>query len=247
MTPRQAHIALCSFLVLAAGVATNALFLQSRPTLASRAVVERPLPRAAERMRNGPEAAPSMRTAPRTSIAADGRAQRTSRLNPDSATLDAVPDTTGEAETAETIRAVQRELRHGGYGALVSDGVMRPVTRAAIMAYEHDHALPLTGEASEALLKRVLLGTPLAGEPSAAARKVASARAMQVVRTVQELLSAQGYRPGRVDGRLGEDTLRAIREFETEKGLPAKGRISAEVLMRLTEAATSAVYPALSR
>ena len=31
-------------------------------------------------------------------------------------------------------------------------------TRAAIMAFEHDHGLALTGEASEALLKRILLG-----------------------------------------------------------------------------------------
>jgi len=144
MTPRQARIALCSFLALAAGVAINALFLQSRPTMASRAVLERPLPRStADRL-------PSTRASPR-----DERALRTARLEPDSATLDAVPDAV-EDETGETVRAVQRELRQRGYGTLVSDGVMRPVTRAAIMAYEHDQGLPLTGEASETLLKRIV-------------------------------------------------------------------------------------------
>ena len=240
MTPRQARIALCSFLLLAAGVAGNALFLQSRPTLASRAVLERPLPRA-ERMRTGPEAAPSTRTSPRTSLGATGaseeRARRTARLDPDSATLDVAPDAPVEDEDSETIRAVQRELRHRGYGALVSDGVMRAVTRAAIMAYEHDHGLPLTGEASGVLLKRVLLGASALAEPSAGARKVVTARAAQVVRTVQALLAARGYQPGPVDGRLGEDTVRAIREFEMDKGLAVKGRISADVLMRLSEAA----------
>jgi peptidoglycan hydrolase-like protein with peptidoglycan-binding domain len=231
MTPRQARIALCSFLLLAAGVAGNALFLQSRPTLASRAVLERPLPRA-ERMRTGPEAAPS----PRTSVAGEERARRTARLDPDSATLDVASGAPDADEDSETIRAVQRELRHHGYGALVSDGVMRAVTRAAIMAYEHDHGLPLAGEASGALLKRVLLGASAHAEPPAGARKVATARAVQVVRTVQALLAARGYQPGPVDGRLGEDTLRAIREFEMDKGLAVKGRISADVLMRLTEA-----------
>jgi peptidoglycan hydrolase-like protein with peptidoglycan-binding domain len=241
MTPRQARIALCSFLLLAAGVAVNALFLQPRPTMASRAVVERPLPRAAERMRNVADASQSARASPRApTIVVDERTQRTARFNPDSATLDAVPDAAGEIEDSETIRAVQRELRHRGYGALVSDGVMRPVTRAAIMAYEHDQGLPLTGEASEALLKRVLLGASAAAEPSAAARKVSSARAAQVVRTVQELLAALGYQPGRIDGRLGEDTVRAIREFEMDKGLAVKGRISPDVLVRLTEAAAEA-------
>ena len=34
-------------------------------------------------------------------------------------------------------------------------------------------------------------------------------------------------------------TLRAVREFELAKGLTAKGRISADVLIRLTEAAQS--------
>jgi peptidoglycan hydrolase-like protein with peptidoglycan-binding domain len=239
MTPRQARIALCGFLLLAAGVAANALFLQSRPTLASRAVIERPLPRA-ERMRTGAEAAPNMRTSARTTAASEERAQRMARLNPDSATLDAAPDAPAEDEDSETIRAVQRELRHRGYGALVSDGVMRTVTRAAIMAYEHDQGLPLAGEASEALLKRVLLGAPAHAEPITGARKVSTARAAQVVRAVQVQLTARGYQPGPVDGRLGEDTVRAIREFEMDKGLAAKGRISPDVLVRLTEAAAEA-------
>ena len=45
----------------------------------------------------------------------------------------------------------------------------------------------------------------------------------------------------------GEDTLRAVREFELDKGLAAKGRISAEVLMRLTDAAAQAGKSASTR
>jgi len=56
------------------------------------------------------------------------------------------------------------------------------------------------------------------------------------VRTVQELLTKAGYQPGQINGRLGEDTLRALRDFEVAKGLTPKGRISAEVLLRLSEA-----------
>ena len=37
---------------------------------------------------------------------------------------------------------------------------MQPITRAAIISYEHDQPLPLTGEATEALLARLVLGTP---------------------------------------------------------------------------------------
>jgi peptidoglycan hydrolase-like protein with peptidoglycan-binding domain len=245
MSPRRSCIALGCFVLLASGVAGNALFMQSSPLIASRAVLERPLPRStADRMRNPGEIAERItRVAARKST--EDRTQRTARLDPDAATLDGLPAAADSAEEdTETIRAVQRELRQRGYGPLVSDGIMRPVTRAAIMAYEHDQGLPLTGEASEGFLKRVLLGASLTVEPMpGTGRKVATARAAQIVRMVQELLAKLGYQPGQVDGRLGEDTLRGVREFEIAKGLGPKGRISAEVLLRLTDAVAQKGQP----
>lgn len=242
MSPQRAGITLGCFLLVASGVAGNALFMQSQPSMASRAVVEQPLPHrtTADRMRNtGDVARPVARVAARKST--EDRTQRTARLDPASSTLDGLPAVADTAEEdTETIRALQRELRQRGYGPLVSDGIMRPVTRAAIMAYEHDQGLPLSGEASEMLLGRVLLGASPSFEPtSGAARKVASQRAAQIVRTAQEMLAKLGYQPGQIDGRLSEETVRAVREFELDKGLACKGRISAEVLLRLTEAAQS--------
>ena len=38
------------------------------------------------------------------------------------------------------------------------------------MAYEHDHGLALTGEASEALLKRILFGAAAGLEPAGTAK-----------------------------------------------------------------------------
>jgi peptidoglycan hydrolase-like protein with peptidoglycan-binding domain len=207
--------------------------------MASRAVVERPLPRStAERMRNTSDIArPATRVAARKP---DGGVLRAARLETGSATIEDLARAGEDAyEDTETVRAVQRELHQRGYGPLVSDGVMRPETRAAIMAYEHDNGLPLTGEASDVQLKRILLGGTASADPApgtATVAKVATARAGEIVRMVQELLARAGYQPGPVDGRLGEDTLRAVREFEAAKGLAAKGRISADVLIRLTEA-----------
>jgi peptidoglycan hydrolase-like protein with peptidoglycan-binding domain len=86
------------------------------------------------------------------------------------------------------------------------------------------------------LLERILFGggasLDLAGAP-----KSRSSEAEQVIRTVQKGLVALGYQVGRIDGRLGEDTVRAIRDFEVDKGLVPKGRISAELLAQLSEAA----------
>jgi peptidoglycan hydrolase-like protein with peptidoglycan-binding domain len=241
MSPQQAGITLGCFLLVASGVATNALFMQAQPSMASRAVLERPLPRStAERMRNRGDVAQQVtRVAARKST--EDRTQRAARLDPASATLDGLPAVGDTAdEDTETIRALQRELHQRGYGPLASDGTMRPVTRAAIMAYEHDQNLPLSGEASEMLLGRVLLGASTSMEPaSGAARKVASPRAAQVVRTVQEMLAKLGYQPGQIDGRLSEETVRAMREFDLDKGIAFKGRISADLLIRLSEAAQS--------
>jgi peptidoglycan hydrolase-like protein with peptidoglycan-binding domain len=241
MSPQQAGITLGCFLLVASGVATNALFMQAQPSMASRAVLERPLPRStAERMRNTGDVAQQVtRVAARKST--EDRTQRTARLDPASASLDGLPAVADTAEEdTETIRALQRELRQRGYGPLVSDGIMRPVTRAAIMAYEHDQNLPLSGEASEMLLGRVLLGVSSSIEPaSGAARKVATQRAAQVVRTVQEMLAKLGYQPSQIDGRLSEETVRAMREFDLDKGIAFKGRISADLFIRLTEAAQS--------
>jgi peptidoglycan hydrolase-like protein with peptidoglycan-binding domain len=241
MSPQQAGITLSCFLLVASGVATNALFMQAQPSMASRAVLERPLPRStAERMRHTGDVAQQVtRVAARKST--EDRTQRTARLDPASAPLDGLPAVADTAEEdTETIRALQRELRQRGYGPLVSDGIMRPVTRAAIMAYEHDQNLPLSGEASEMLLGRVLLGASSSIEPaSGAARKVATQRAAQVVRTVQEMLAKLGYQPSQIDGRLSEETVRAMREFDLDKGIAFKGRISADLFIRLTEAAQS--------
>jgi peptidoglycan hydrolase-like protein with peptidoglycan-binding domain len=173
-----------------------------------------------------------------SSKANDERSQRIARLRPDSAKIELMPAAPAGESDVETIRAIQRELAQRGYGPLPSDGVLRALTGAAIMAYEYDHGLALTGEASDALLKRILLGAP-GGSDQAGAGKARSARAEQLIGSMQHALAALGYQPGRLDGQLGEETSRAIREFEMDKGLVPKGRISAELMLRLTEAAAA--------
>ena len=227
MTPRQARIALSTFVLLAAGVAYNALYLQSDAAstkLAGEAVRPAPpTPRAT--------AQPTARTR-----AAQGT-KRTAQLKPDSANANDMPeDLPGEAG-ADTVRAIQRELNQRGFGPLASDGTMRLVTRAAIMSYEHDNRLPYTAEATEGLLTRLVLGAPAINPPTGAG-EVKSPHAEATIKQVQRMLAAGGYRPGSADGRLGAETVAAIRAFEQDQGLAPKGRISAEVVVRLQTSAT---------
>ena len=262
MTPRRARQALCLFLLLAAAVAYNALFRQTRPVAGGSSNVAVSVPSAAgpgqrtatpagtalAQRPSGPATDPPgqrLPTLPMAGLAerpssaakeAPEKRLRAARVKPEGANTE-VGSVSGvplkqEVGRIDTIRAIQRELRQRGYGALVSDGSLRLATRAAIMAYEYDHGLPLTGQASETLLARILFGGAPAADP-AAAGKVGSAEAQEVVRSVQQSLAALGYQPGAPDGQLQEETIRAIREFEMDKGLVPRGRISAELVAQL--------------
>ena len=138
----------------------------------------------------------------------------------------------------EVVRAVQRELQIRGYETGTPDGMPGLVTRAAIMAFESDHGLQLTGEPSDGLLQRILLGTgPDAKRASAGNAGHPTPEAEQVIRTVQQSLTSLGYTPGVVDGRLGDQTLRTIRDFERDQGLTETGRISGQLVARLARLA----------
>ncbi len=132
----------------------------------------------------------------------------------------------------DVVRAVQRELGQRGYAPGLSDGTANPVTRAAVMAYEHDHGLPLTGEPSEALLKSILFGLPASG---GATSVPPSAEATGIIKTVQQSLATLGYGVRSVDGVMGDETMRAIRKFEQKQGLPQTGRISGPLFVKLTD------------
>lgn len=225
MTPRQARIALATFVLLSAGVVYNALYLQ-RDAQSAMAAGETQRAASARVEKQPPSRS---RTAQET--------KRLSQPKPNVVkTSDAQQETRPAEASAETLRAIQRELNERGFGPVAGDGVMRPVTRAAIMSYEHDNRMPLTGEATEALLTHLVLGGSATSEASGAGQ-VRSPHAEAMIKQVQRLLSDSGYRPGPIDGRLHADTTSAIRAFEQDQGLSPKGRISAEVLTRLQTSA----------
>ena len=139
-------------------------------------------------------------------------------------------------DTYTTTRAVQRELESRGYVIGASDGIAGLVTRAAVMAYEYDHGLALTGEPTPYLLQTIILGTA-ASETVTAANQRVGPHAEQVIRTTQQSLVGLGYGPIKVDGILGETTVRAIRRFEQQQSMPQTGRISGLMVSRLARLA----------
>lgn len=227
MTPRQARIALSTFLLLATGIVYNALYMQSDAASTKLA---------GEAVRPAPASPRPTAQAPARTRTSQGT-KRTALLKPDSANASDVPEDLPDGAGADTIRAIQRELNQRGFGPLAIDGTMRLVTRAAIMSYEHDNRLPYTAEATEGLLTRLVLGASAINPPSGAG-EVQSPHAETTIKQVQRMLAAGGYRPGPADGRLRVETVTAIRAFEQDQGLAPKGRISADVVVRLQNSAT---------
>ena len=147
MLPRRVTVQLLAFLVLSGGVAANVFFLQSSgagraarvsdATAWSIAAIE-----AAEFGDTGSLGHPR---AP-----ASGQGTEPWPRSPRRRTK--------ATRAREVTRAVQRELQIRGYETGGRDGIVGIMTRGAIMAFEHDHGLPLTARPSEPLLKAIILG-----------------------------------------------------------------------------------------
>jgi peptidoglycan hydrolase-like protein with peptidoglycan-binding domain len=250
LSPFRARLALAAFLAVGGGVATNLLAFQNQPGPASlaRAKGERArnaldserLGRLALEATGGGEAPRRPATGAARKLPADeaSPAQRIGSFAPSSGGL--VRATLPAADPAEarkaTVRAVQDELHRRGYEPGTADGAIGLVTRAAVLAYEHDQGLPLTADPSPEVLAHLRHGTSapgaavgLDGEPTPRA-----AHAEGVIRSVQQSLRALGYLAALADGQVSEDTVRAIREFEMDNGLVPSGRISAPLVQRLT-------------
>ncbi len=134
----------------------------------------------------------------------------------------------------DLVAAIKLELKSRGYGVGDSPADLDLQARAAIIAFEADQNLRLTGEASEPLLHRLLLGgsgheAPGGGPPAP--------RAAEVIRSVQASLRRSGHAQVAVDGRMSPETAEAIRTFERSQGMKITGRVSGDLVAKLRHVA----------
>jgi peptidoglycan hydrolase-like protein with peptidoglycan-binding domain len=227
MTPFRMRLCVVVFVAVAAAISINALYLQQGPRIAG-AAVSSAAPAAQEAIAG--EAATS--SLPKTSLGApaENRAE-TLATGTEAAERPSAPRTAAKPAPAKLVKAIQRELADRGYGVGEDNGVPGLQTRGAIVAYEFDEHLPLTGEPSEALLKSLIFGRAAGkGGPGPAER---FERRRRLVTEVQEALATLRYRSGPADGRLSPETREAIRKFENDRRLQAGGRLTERVLLEL--------------
>ena len=133
-----------------------------------------------------------------------------------------------------TIGAVQRELQRRGYYPGPQDGAVSLMTSAAVLGFEYDAGLPLTGAPSESVLKAIIMGEASPQGSRQNWQPEPGTAAESTVREVQRALARLGYGVGNIDGRLSEETVRAIREYEMDQDLKPSGRISGPLIAKLT-------------
>jgi len=219
MTPNVARFGLLSFAILTGALATNMFVLQP-PGRQARGLD-------ATRLASGDGGPGGVRSESVVPL-------ETGTLKP----------LTGAADRSDLIRAIQRELKAKGYEAGAIDGVTGLVTRGAIMAFESDNAMPLTGEPREALLQALVLGSAHVGASGAESGEAPGPEAVRVIAAVQRALSHLGYLRSAPDGRLNDETRRAIRRFEADRKLGETGRVSGELIAKLASIAGDALRTA---
>jgi len=209
MSTLQARILLVAFVGLSAAITYNATFLQKGA---------HPAPMASAGHSTQKRAA---RTLSRTA-----GIRRTSPQNVTS---------TASLPKSQSVMAIQRNLIENDYDTGPADGVLGVMTRASIMAYQHDNGLRVTGMASDKLLKRMILGESIDGDDHSVSLAMPPETAA-LVKAVQKVLTDMNYEPGPADGIFGDATRRAIEKFEKDHKLVVKGRISAKLLKEMTQA-----------
>ncbi|MEX2408903.1 MAG: peptidoglycan-binding domain-containing protein, partial [Rhodovibrionaceae bacterium] len=136
---------------------------------------------------------------------------------------------------------VEQELVRHGYRTGTVDGTVDVDTRGAILSFQSRSGAEADGKVSAKLL-RSLQDTPVAGGSGSDDDSLLTAAEVQEVET---LLQQLGYRVGPVDGVQDTMTNAAVRNYQTNAGLNATGRIDQPLLrsLRMDSAAATEVTP----
>lgn len=234
MTPLRILLFVVAFLGLATAISVNALYFQEAPQLAAGGAREAlPQTPPANAEQDTPPTATAalpksaLETSDRVGATIQALEKRSEPTEPWPVRQPPAPEPVSE----RVVQGIQRELARRGYDPGEANGRVHIETRSAIIAYEFDEGMPLTGEPSEAIFKSLLFRL---GEGIGAQRPDERfERRRALVSEVQDMLARMGYGAPASDGRLDARTRQAIEKFENDRNLGASGRLSARVLLEM--------------
>jgi peptidoglycan hydrolase-like protein with peptidoglycan-binding domain/TPR repeat protein len=129
---------------------------------------------------------------------------------------------------SQAVKALQRRLAALGYQPGPVDGRYGPRTEAAVVRFQATHRLAVDGIAGARTLGALAVAQPVL-YPGEGNGPHGSAK----IRSLQRHLAAAGFSPGRIDGRYGALTSRAVARFQRAKHLRVDGIAGPQTLGRL--------------
>ena len=139
-----------------------------------------------------------------------------------------------EGSTGDAVRDIQRRLL--AYGATIDESerarrLFGPSTAEAVRGFQQRRGLISDGLVGEQTWRELVEASWRLGD------RVLYVRSPQMrgddVRELQQRLSKLGFDPGRIDGILGPQTVRAVVEFQRNYGLPPDGIVGAGTIRAL--------------
>jgi peptidoglycan hydrolase-like protein with peptidoglycan-binding domain len=146
------------------------------------------------------------------------------RLFADAGCLDEDMQARAEAQqfVSEYVSGIQSDLATLGYYTGSIDGIYGPLTIQAVMTFQEDHDLPVTG----------LLDPPT---QAVLADQLGTQTSAQVG-ALQAILISTGHYSGPVDGVWSEAVEESLIDFQEELGVPATGVVDAATLRAFEQA-----------
>ncbi|MEX1107711.1 MAG: peptidoglycan-binding protein [Dongiaceae bacterium] len=129
----------------------------------------------------------------------------------------------------QLVQSIQTALNQRGYTVGPADGVFGPSTRRAILVYQTDANLPLTGEASRQLLTHLANSDVQPGAGGIGTGAVTA----ELTKAIQVELNRLGYKVGDENGKFNDKTRQGVLAFQKEVGLQQTGEPSRQLLAQL--------------
>ncbi len=185
----------------------------------------------------GPHPAPLFSEAGTTPIQTTGSLQFLSVSRPQH--LAPIPQLRDELDE-RFYRDLQAALKSLGYYSGDVDGIVGPMTRSAISAYQTAKGVVATGRPTNQLLQNIRQSAQQASQDLGQAPLGGD---RQTILSLQRVLADLGYGPGPVNGELTVTTEDAIRRFEADRGMPLTGRVSDVVVRELSSVSGVQIDP----
>jgi peptidoglycan hydrolase-like protein with peptidoglycan-binding domain len=150
-----------------------------------------------------------------------------------------VPPAHAQSSNANTaaLQVALKALHHYTGGI---DGIAGRRTKRAIRRFQRSRGLPADGVAGPRTRSELgRRGRPLLGR-----RMLVRGNVGWDVAALQFMLRRRGYSPGTVDGGFGPGTLEAVKKLQAARGLPADGRVGRDTLGALRRGAPKPPAPA---